>query len=258
MEAKTLYSPGVRAIFARFYPPGTIEQLRVVAEEQDRVYRAGGGGVTHGWMAWQLAVGLGLPVELAEGAGHVLDALQPAIDLADNIADVELDRSLGRDPDVRYPGVPADARPFLPALILAACVAEVHRAFPAPRWNAGEACASMLGVLARMNLAQGLPLDHPDRNDGLSGEVGRLWLLPFWLLPEGHAARRRLPALDAWVFQFARTIQLGWDVVEHPGEPHRRERLEATRAEARAAWPRFGPFRRGQVFDREDLLRWPP
>ena len=149
--AETFYTRDVHRLFRTYYPRSTCAQLRVVAEEQDVQYLSGGGGVSHGWMCWQVAVGMGLPIALAEACGDVLDALQPSIDLADNLADVDVDRELGRNPDARYPGVPVEARPFLPALILGACVAEIHRRFPEPDWRPGHAAEQLLGVLARMN-----------------------------------------------------------------------------------------------------------
>lgn len=257
MSRSTIYTEDVAELFARLYPRTTQVHLRDVAAAQDREYHTRGGGITHGWMAYELARVHGLDAELARWAGAVLDALQPAIDLADNLADEELDKALGRDPERRYRRVPRESRPFMPALILGACIAELHQRFPEPRWSTNAACALLLGVLARMNLAQGLPPDHPRRNSGLSGEVGRLWLLPFWLTPEAHPVRAELPALDRWAFAFGCTIQLGWDVVENPGEAARVDRLVRARRAARRVWPRTPPFRKGAPFAADSLLAWP-
>jgi hypothetical protein len=257
VSRSTIYTEDVAELFARLYPRATQVQLRDVAAAQDHEYHTRGGGITHGWMAYELACVHGLPEELARRAGAVLDALQPAIDLADNLADEELDKALGRAPERRYRKVPRESRPFLPALILGGCIADLHHRFPEPAWSTNAACASLLGVLARMNLAQGLPVDHPRRNAGLSGEVGRLWLLPFWLTPADHPVRAELPGLDAWVFAFGCTIQLGWDVVENPGDLKRVERLARARRAARRVWPRTAPFRNGGPFGAESLLAWP-
>lgn len=256
--ASTLFTPEVRELFARVYQRQTLVHLRDVAAAQDHEYHTRGGGITHGWMCQEVALGCALPAELAWRSGAVLDALQPAIDLADNLADEELDRALGRAPERRYRRTPRESRFFIPALILGACVADIHRAFPAAEgWQTDDACARLLGVLSRMNVAQGLPLGHPRRNSGLSGEVGRLWLLPFWLLPAVHPGRALLPSLDRWAFAFAATIQLGWDVVESPGDQAARDRLEAARRRARRAWPKAPPFRADGPLSVRELLTWP-
>ncbi len=255
--ASTTFTSAARRLFAEYYAADQVAQLRIVAHEHDRQYVAMGGGVTHGWMAYTVATGLGLPEDLARGAGEVLDAMEPAIDLADNLADTDLDRHLGRDPDARYPGVPKEVLPSLPALIVGACVASLHARFPAPTWRAPYAAGRLLGVLGRMTHAQGLPLDHPDRNDALSGEAGLLWCLPLWLLPEDHPTARRAPRLERWARQFGSTIQLGRDVAENPDEPAHRERLETARAAARAIWPRTAPFRAQDPLAADRLLGWP-
>lgn len=251
------FPPRVEALYARLYGPTTVAHLRAAAAEQDEQYRRGGGGVSHGWMAWQVATGLGLPATLATPVGDVLDAIQPALDLADNLADHELDRALGRDPDSRYPGVPHACLPSMPALMVGAGVAALYLTFADPAWSTADAVARLLGVFSRMNEAQGLPEDHPERNDGLSGEVGRLWLLPIWLLPADHPTRALLPALDAWAYACARTIQLGHDVVEHPDEPHRAVRHADACAAARAVWPAFAPFRPSDTLAASRLLVLP-
>ncbi|MDP2306071.1 MAG: hypothetical protein Q8P18_08585 [Pseudomonadota bacterium] len=253
----TTFTPAVRRLFASYFAADQVAHLRVVAHEHDHQYVTRGGGVTYGWMAYTVATGLGLPEPLARGAGELLDALEPAIDLADNLADTDLDRRLGRDPDARYPGVPREALPALPALIVGACVAGLHERFPAPKWRPAHAARRLLGVLGCMTHAQGLPLDHAERNDALSGEAGLLWCLPLWLLPESHPAAGLAPALEHWARQFGSTIQLSMDVLENPSEPARRERLDAARASARAIWPTTAPFRPQDALAADRLLAGP-
>ncbi len=212
------------------------------------------GGVSHGFVAFHLAVGLGMVPDDAREAAEMLDVMQPSWDLADNLVDVELDRALGRDPDARYRGIPRESLPFLPALLLASAVSGLHSRYPAPTWDPGNASRRLLGALARMNVAQGLPLDHPNRNDDLSGEFGRIVCLPLWLLPRAHTLAPRVDACERWAVLWGRTLQLRWEAQEFPADAHRRDRLERAIQEARVAWPSFPPFVAGGSFACEAVL----
>lgn len=227
----------------------TLGWLRVVALQLDQQYAAEGGGPTHGWMAYTLAMGLGLPEAVARGSGQVLDALQPATDLADNLADEELDRALGRDPDARYPGVPRDVLPALPALTVGAVISELHARFPEPEYASIASSRMLIRALGGVVRGQALPTSDPRRVPLLSGELGRLWCLPLWLLPRA-LPRGRATRVERWAVAWATTVQLHWDVVESAGPAHgvALERLRTARQAAVAVWPRFAPFRPGDVF----------
>ncbi len=248
----SLYTPAVGRLLAGTFPANVVRDLRIVAQEQDVQYK--GGGVSHGFVAYTLATGMGVEEEVARACAEALDTMQPSWDLADNLVDVELDRKLGRDPDARYPGIPRETLAYLPALLLSAAVASVFERLPPPRWDAASGARKLLHALAKMNVAQGLPLDHPDRNDDLSGEFGRIVCLPLWCLPADHPVAPRVPAAEQWSVMWGRTLQLRWEAAEFPDQPHRRARLDAALVRARKAWPRFAPFREGEALSTARVL----
>lgn len=105
---------GAERLFARYLPEPTRAWVEAVCAETARAHARLRSPVSLGYLSFRLAVGLGLPMSFASRAGTVLDALQPVVDLADNLADEALDRARGIELARRYPDVPRDALPSLP------------------------------------------------------------------------------------------------------------------------------------------------
>lgn len=248
----SFFSEGVQALLAPRFGLATRHCLAAVAREQQRQYESGGGGVTLGWLSVQLALAVGLPAPHRVPVGHLLDLLQPAIDLADNLADVEEDEALGRRPGARYAGVPAAGLPFLPALAVGTVVAELSR-FPAPL-RAPYAVDRLLGALGRLNEWQARPGTHPRRSPEIGAAFVTLACVPAWLCP-AHAQRPLdEAAVERWCAAVGRTVQTRWDAVESPGNARLRRRFLRLRREALRDWPRVAPFGPGSALSAVRVL----
>lgn len=236
-------------MFAETLESASLTQVRVAALATDRQFQDVGGGRSHGLQVYRLALGLGVEGRVAQRCGILLDALQIAVDMADNLADAELDRAQGRSYDHLYQPIPADCRPALPALMLGCVVAAIHRWFPSPRYAPERAAGRLLTVLGRMTVGQGYERSDPRRIDHISGEEGRLYALPLWLDSDrSQPAEARLAAVEQWGFEFARTWQLRREVIESPDEPRWTAELEDAQRRALDAWPSFPPFGAAGLF----------
>lgn len=251
----SLFHPGVRDLFAPYLDERMMQYVRTVAQEADRQLRASGGTFTHGHMVRRLALALGVRRDVADKVGIVLDALQPVIELADNLADEEVDRRLGRAVDERYPGIPRATLLCLPSVMAGCAVATLHRWFPEPPFRTGYAVARMIAAFAAMVRGQGEPEGAASRLDRIAGEQGRLLCLPLWLLPEGQVPEGLdVERIEEWAFRYGRLWQLWQEVRDLPEDEEARARLREGVRAAREAWPGFGPFRPGGSFCAERLL----
>ena len=196
----------------------------------------------------------GLPESKAVELGELVDVLQVAADLADNLADAELDAAAGRPLEARYPGLHVATLLCVPALLIGVVFAELSRRFPAPTYAPDHAAERLGRVLAAMAVGQGLGMDDPRRVQLISGRQGHLLCLPTWLLGDAQAggAERRV-ALERWAEAYGCLWQLRIDVDEL-GTAAARHRYEAALEAARAAWPAFAPFQPGEAFAVDALL----
>ena len=253
--SRKLFQPRIRSMFATFFEKRLVEHIGSVFEATEQQLREGS-GVSHGVFVYRLAVGMGYRPAAASEIGMILDALQPVMDLADNLADEELDRALGRSRYLEhYRDIPRETLYCLPAMMASAIVAHMHRAFPVSAFGTHLACRRLLATVGSMSLGQGLPLDDASRIDAISGQEGRLFCLPLWLWPDTTPAHlKRIERAEAWAVAYGRTWQLAIDAREQPGDATAVARLRDGAQRAVAAWPDFPPFRPGELFSAEAVL----
>lgn len=140
-----LHSLGARALLLEQGEPALVDWCRQASLATDHQLEVEGVPVTNGRLALDLGVGLGVPRPLARRAGAVLEILQVATDMADNLADLEKDR--------------------------------VAVAATGP--HGPSAAQKLSAVLGRMLVGQGLRgEEHALR---VSGDQGRLLCLALWL-----------------------------------------------------------------------------
>lgn len=256
-----LYAPRLRATLTDLLGAPVAAALEGVFTATERQLADLGGGVSHGYLVWHLAVGLGWRPADATRLGLLLEALQVAIDLADNLADEAKDRATPGRPAYQdfYRGVPRETLMCLPALLVGAVVQGLHEQLPAPRFAPARAAREVLATLAAMSVGQGLPDGDPLRVDAIAGQEGRLLCLPLWLMPaptpEDEARTR---AVERWAVTWARTWQLHIDVREAPGDAGARERLRDGITRCRGCWPSFPPFTTGPFAAERVLPGQPP
>lgn len=239
----SFFSPGVARLYAESLDHEAVALISIAADATDRQYVDVGGGMTHGLRIYRLTLGLGLGGDLARGCGTLIDALQIAVDMADNLADEELDQAHGRCYNGLYADIPADCRPALPALMVGAVVTALFRRFPPPRFDAPYAAERLMRVLGLMTTGQGRSRSDPLRIDHISGEQGRLYALPLWVSRDGSERHDALlEVVETWGFEFGRTWQLQREVIETTNEPHWTTELERAEQRAMKAWPGFPPF----------------
>mgnify|MGYP007066194188 FL=1 len=239
----SFFSPGVARLYGERLPPDAVALIKAAADATDRQYLDVGGGLSHGLQVYRLALGLGVDGRVAQQCGILLDGLQIAVDMADNLADAVLDVEQGRSYQRFYDPIHPDARPALPALMTGCVVDALYRWFPSPAHDSTRASLRLLQILGLMTGGQGLGRDDPLRIDRISGEQGRIYALPLWLSTDrSFQAEGRLTAVEGWGFELGRTWQLQREVVEDPGDPRWPALLEQARAQTRAAWPDFPPF----------------
>ncbi len=239
----SFFSPGVADIYARTISDEVVlSYVRVASHALDEQYRRDAGTTTFGHRVFRLAMGLGFPPHFASRCGIYLDALQPIVDMADNLADVEIDRARGFDTEALYRDIPAACRPALPSLMLGAWTAAFDDEFTPP--FLGRATRTwILAVLANSLAGQGIDFDDQRRIRSVSGALGRLWALPLRLwgppLPDPHDRARVIESRGTELAVFE---QLHWDRVERPGDASCEERVAEQRARLLATWPSFAPF----------------
>lgn len=250
----SFFSPGVADIYARTISDEVVlSYVRVASHALDAQYRRDSGTTTFGHRVFRLAMGLGFPPHFASRCGIYLDALQPVVDMADNLADVELDRARGFDTEALYRDIPLACRPALPSLMLGAWTAAFDDEFTPP--FRGQATRTwILEVLANALAGQGYDFDDPNRIRTVSVSLGRLWALPLRLwgpsLPDPHDRGR---VVETWGTELAVFEQLHWDRVERPKDDRCLARVAEQRARLLAAWPSFAPFRANDSYTPHSL-----
>lgn len=251
-----LFRSSVRELYAHTLDDEMLCYLSTVFEVTERSLAAGPTHVSHGSLTRRLALGLGMSSEEADRIGTLFDALQPIVDLVDNITDRELDHRAGKaDPEEPYAGVPREVLYGLPTLMMACVTSGLFRFFPADRYNTPFAAQRFISALGKMTYGQGQDPEDPARIDNISGHQGLLFCLPLWLLPDpGPEDRGRMEALECWAFEYGRVWQLSLDFFEDPGCLAGLRRLNEGLSRTRAAWPGFDPFLPGQDFSRQALL----
>jgi hypothetical protein len=247
------FATAVERVYARYVSGPPLEEIRAVCLEAGRAMVRKGSRVTVGWIAWQLAVARGVSMADASHAGALLDALQPVIDLADNLADEALDEATGVGLASRYPGVPRETLHGLAPLMLGCVVAALHDGFAAPRHDPSYAARRLLDTLALMTHGQGLSLDAPERVDHISGKQGTLLCLPLWLMPSAVREGADTAAIERWAFAYGRLWQLRQDARESANAAATARYRSAVDA-LRAAWPGGAPFVPGGALSATALL----
>ncbi|HEY8927244.1 MAG TPA: hypothetical protein VIU64_22830 [Polyangia bacterium] len=210
------------------------------------------GALPHASIAVPAAEALGLNRPLAEGVGLVFDLLQTAIDVADNIADVEEDASAGRPPV--YLGIPKAALICLPSLLTGMALSHLTSTFEEGQFGTSYSCRRILQILGAMTLGQSVPKPDVRHDQLVSGRQGVLLCLPFWLVAKRSPAwRRRLPRVERWSYRFGLTWEARERRLDMPTgaavAAHQRSLVAAQRA-----WPDFAPFRPGDALSAQALI----
>jgi hypothetical protein len=226
----------------RRLPPRLIPWVRRLADSLDRQLRASG-AVPHRALAAPIARWAGFSRAGVDTLGAVLDLVQLAIDVADNVADLEQDRRDGRAHVDAYDRIPRAAAVCVPALLVGVALCRLGECFPAPAYRPLYGCRRLLEVLGDMSVGQGEGSQGAARVDLVSGRQGLLLCLPCWLRGPGagHVTRRRTARLEAWAFAFGRT----WEHHQRYLEERSAAAYAGYRSAAAAAagaWPDFGPF----------------
>lgn len=245
---------GIAKFYARRLGEPSLGWVMAACAETARTYASLVNPITLGHLSYRVATGLGLPLSFASQVGTLLDALQPLVDLVDNLTDEALDRARGITLESRYPDVPREALFSLPALMMACVVSALHEDFPPPRHRTHEASKRLLHVLSRMTEGQGQPLSHPDRVDNISSRPATLLCLPLWLHGSIALDDPRVARTERWAFAYGRLWQLHQDVIDTPDAPEPRARFAVALTKARGAWPDFGPFTPGGMLGADALL----
>jgi hypothetical protein len=245
---------GIAKFYASRLGEPALGWVMAACAETARTYAALAHPITLGHLSYRIAAGLGLPLSFASQAGTLLDALQPLVDLADNLADEAHDRARGIALESRYPGVPREVLYSLPPLMMACVVSALHEDFPPPRHRTHEASKRLLDVLSRMTEGQGQSLSHPDRVDNISSRQATLMCLPLWLHASVKLDDPRLARVERWAFTYGRLWQLHQDVTDVPEDRAPKDRFSAALDVAREVWPDFAPFTHGGALSVEALL----
>lgn len=242
-----------RALIEPYIDPAIAPAVRAAFEELERSLERAGATWTVGRFAYDLAVALGARASEASMIGGLLDVLQAAIDVSDNIADDPIDREAGLGLSARYPGIPLATLVCLPPIFFGCVFTEMVRAFPEPERRAFAAARRLSSVLAAMAAGQGLAEGHPERNALISGRQGLLLCLPVWL-GLCHCVNDSMAELiERWAEAYGLLWQLAADVREK-GTREESLRFEAAVEAARAVWPPFPPFDETGSFSARRLL----
>ena len=197
--------------------------------------------VPHRELALRMARAVGMGQSQQTALGDIVDLLQTAIDLADNLADREEDVAAGRAQARSYPGVPSAALYCLPALLVGTAAAILYETFGRPKYQVDRAWGRLLETLGQMTVGQGLPTGHRRHLDLVSGQQGVLLCLPFWLVSHRPPWDRRLRVIERWAFLYGRTWEYHQRLLESGTSLAARD-FDRAVARARAAWPEFEPF----------------
>jgi len=183
------------------------------------------GYVSHAELAAPLVAWSGAP----DGCVAVLELLQVAIDLEDNLVDWDIDR-LAQLPEHKRYDSPRDALHPVPALLVAIAIAELARLGP----SGPHACALLCRVLDAMTAGQAAPEESAERVALASGEQGLLLCLPVWLMVHDPAIAAATRSVEDWARAFGAT----WELRERSDA----YALQRAASRARFLWPELPPF----------------
>lgn len=214
------------------------------AAESFRAQLAEAGARPHRFVTDLYAPSLGFEAGEIAAIGDALDLLQVSFDLADNVADRELDAALGRSYLRACEDVPLAVLTYLPAVLAARSTAVLYEHFRSERFNVSRAVSKTAAAVGAMVRGQGEPSDSPLRVDLVSGRQGLLLCLPFWLSSERSALPCPLADFEDWAYRFGSTWELNQVQLADKTEASRAAYSEAV-LNARLAWPSFGPFAPG-------------
>lgn len=210
------------------------------------------GASPHRVVVEALGLAWGLDGPRIETLGAVLDLVQVAIDVADNLADEQEDRALGRDVDARYASIP---RPFLiclPSALINTAFVRLTADFAAPQYDLCRATRRFAWALAQM--AEGQAANTLEEKIRLaSGKQGLLLCLPAWLTPDEREHPVGLDALETWATAFGRS----WEHQERMrtlANNAAKQAWNAARVELGQLWPKVPPFDDDGPLARERLL----
>jgi hypothetical protein len=179
--------------------------------------------------------------------------LQVAFDLSDNLADVAEDAARGLAERRSYRDIPTAVRTCLPAYLVATSRERLEITFTSRPGRLREAGRLVHGVLGAMVRGQGCD-DPLEKARLVSGEQAKLLCLPAWLCaPHPDLTDAVRADLLAWAEAWGTSWQLGFECQEHPSPPAQ-ERWMHSLLNARARWPRVGPFLPGRPLAADSLL----
>lgn len=242
---------GVRDAFEGEVEPSLLEALVAVAAGTQGRLLSEGGSPLH-VLVDAIARSLGFPDARRCDLRAVIDLLQVMIDLCDDLADVEVDRRAGREVARHLEETPLAVLQCLPSLLAMRATALLYDSFPPPAYAAAGAVARLRQTLGRMALGQGYADASAEKIARVSGDQGRLLCLPYWLSAEALAAQR-LAEVEKWSYVYGVTWELRAQARDARSAAARFA-LARSVAAARAAWPRFSPFRQGEDLAWEALL----
>lgn len=202
------------------------------------------GAQPHRYLTDQFCPALGFSPEETACLGDALDVLQVSFDLADNLADRELDEARGRSYLGPCEGVPLAVLTYLPAVLAGTAIDLLYSTFHAERFTAARAVAKLNQVIGEMVRGQAEPSGSARRVDLLSGKQGLLLCLPFWLREGSSDLPCAAASFEEWAFQFGCTWELN-QLRRDDGDSKSRAQFGAAVIETRLSWPRFGPFAPG-------------
>jgi hypothetical protein len=211
-----------------------------------------GAARTPGASVARVAMALSIPDPIVRKVGYWVDILEIAVDLADNLADAEEDRALGRDPTAPYHGLAPATLFSLPLLLVSTAIADLA-SWPVPIEHVRYTHGRLIPALDRLTRAQARPFGDPRRYDEGSASRGVTVLLPLWMtFGPAWPDDPRFAALEAWQPAWSRTWQARQDVAEGRLDPATYRTLVD---QATAAWPDFPPFQPGQALA-VDRMAW--
>ena len=191
------------------------------------------GAVPHSVLTLRLAQWARLDPDQQDLVVNVIDALQVAIDVADNVSDMEEDLHAGRR---HYPTSLVPSLVCLPALIVGKVVADLHTKTPL----GAPAAQRVLTVLSEM--AVGQSRCGRDRIRRTSATQGLLLCLPLWI--STHISPTECSVVERWAIALGETwqkLQLALEL----DTANTRSAYRGACSRLRQAWPMHYPFRRG-------------
>ncbi|MFK7929927.1 MAG: hypothetical protein AB8H79_17165 [Myxococcota bacterium] len=248
----SLYNFDTASLLGQFFDVETLQVIQRIARASDEQLAGAGGGFSHGWRLARLARESGVDAVFAQRCGVVMDIIFLAVDLADNVADAELDAQLGRSFTAHYDGIGRERLVAMPALLVGAATTSLSQGFAGDTLHGTYAAGRVLGVLAVAARGQSRAFDDPARIEEISAAQGRLYALPWWILegPESPTAAE----LEPWGAAWARTWQLRLDVRENPGVERCLRAFELAYDSASQLWPTRSPFRADEPFAQAFML----